>query len=119
MSIEYARNSYHDEFIDFPPYSYSHVPLHFYSCALPRTSSRAFTQFSYGLNHHPYDFCSRENRFKPRHSGYCPRPRRGDHSLHRPSFPARGSYTHFELRHLDGPRFPRRGPRPTRPSGEV
>jgi hypothetical protein len=38
---------------------------------------------------------------------------------HRLGFPAGGSYTHFELRHLDGPRFPRRGSCPTRPSGEV
>jgi hypothetical protein len=30
-----------------------------------------------------------------------------------------GSFTHLESRHLDGPRFPRRGSRPTRPSGEV
>jgi hypothetical protein len=27
--------------------------------------------------------------------------------------------THFEPRHLGGPRFPRRGSRPTQPSGEV
>jgi hypothetical protein len=40
--VEYARNSYHDEFIDFPARSYSHVPPHFYSRASPRTSSRAF-----------------------------------------------------------------------------
>jgi hypothetical protein len=30
-----------------------------------------------------------------------------------------GYSPHFEPRHLDGPRFPRRGSRPTRPSGEV
>jgi hypothetical protein len=29
------------------------------------------------------------------------------------------SYTHIEPRHLDGPHFPRRGSRPTRPNGEV
>jgi hypothetical protein len=29
-----------------------------------------------------------------------------------------GSFPHFESRHLDGPRFPRRGSCPTRPSGE-
>jgi hypothetical protein len=33
--------------------------------------------------------------------------------------PARGSFPHLESRHLDGPRFPHRGSRPTRPSGEV
>jgi hypothetical protein len=37
MCFDYARNSYHDEFIDFPPHSYSH--------ALPRTSSHAFFSF--------------------------------------------------------------------------
>jgi hypothetical protein len=30
-----------------------------------------------------------------------------------------GSFHHFEPRYLDGPRFPRRGSHPTRPSGEV
>jgi hypothetical protein len=29
------------------------------------------------------------------------------------------SYTHFEPRHLDGPCFPCRGSRPTRPNGDV
>jgi hypothetical protein len=48
--VEYARNSYRDEFIDFPPRSYSHVPPRFYSRASPRISSRAFPQFSYGPN---------------------------------------------------------------------
>jgi hypothetical protein len=36
--IEYARDSHRDEFIDFPPRSYSHVPPHFYS----RASSHTF-----------------------------------------------------------------------------
>jgi hypothetical protein len=54
--VEYARNSYRDEFIDFPPHSYSHVLPRFYSRASPRTSSRAFPQFSYGPNHHSYGF---------------------------------------------------------------
>jgi hypothetical protein len=44
--VEYARNSYRDEFIDFPPHSYSHVPPRFYSRASPHTSSRVFPQFS-------------------------------------------------------------------------
>jgi hypothetical protein len=52
--VEYARNSYRDEFTDFPPRSYSHVPPHFYSLASPHTSSCAFLQFSYGPNHHLY-----------------------------------------------------------------
>jgi hypothetical protein len=117
--VEYARNSYRDEFIDFPPQSYSHVPPRFYSHASSRTSSRAFPQFSYGPNHLSYGFGSRENRLEPRHFGYGPRPRRGDHFPRRSDFTARGSYTHFELRHLDGPRFPYCGSRPTWSSGEV
>jgi hypothetical protein len=52
--VQYARNSYHDEFIDFPPRYYSHVPPRFYSRASSHTSSRAFSQFSYGPNHHSY-----------------------------------------------------------------
>jgi hypothetical protein len=36
-----------------------------------------------------------------------------------PGFPAGESFPHFEPRHLDGPRFPHHGSRPTRPSGEV
>jgi hypothetical protein len=46
----YARNSYCDEFFDFPPRSYSR--------ASPRTSSHAFPQFSYGHNHRSYGFGS-------------------------------------------------------------
>jgi hypothetical protein len=55
----------------------------------------------------------------PRRFGYDTRPHRGDRFLRRSSFPARESHTHFELRHLDGPRFPHRGSRPTWPNGEV
>jgi hypothetical protein len=117
--VEYVRNSYHDEFIDFSPHSYSHVPLRFYSRASPHTSSRGFPRFSYEPNHHSYGFGSRENCFEPRRFGYDPRPRRGDRFPRRPDFPTRGSYTHFEPRHLDGPRFPCRSSRPTQPSGEV
>jgi hypothetical protein len=62
--VEYARDSYRDEFIDFPPHSYSHVPPHFYSRAsphtfsrtLPRTFSSASPQFAHGPNHRSYDF---------------------------------------------------------------
>jgi hypothetical protein len=62
--VEYARDSYHDEFIDFPPRSYSHVPPRFYSRAsprtfsraLPRTSSGALPQFAHGPNHSSYGF---------------------------------------------------------------
>jgi hypothetical protein len=48
--VEYARDSYHDEFFDFLPHSYS--------CDSPRTSSRAFPQLSYGPNHRSYGFGS-------------------------------------------------------------
>jgi hypothetical protein len=37
----------------------------------------------------------------------------------RPSFPAGGSYTHFEPRQLDGPHFHHRGSCPTGSNGEV
>jgi hypothetical protein len=125
--VEYARGSYRDEFIDFPPRSYSHVPPHFYSRAsprtfsraLPRTSSNASPQFAHGPNHRSYGFGPRENRFKPRRFGYGSRPHCGDRFVRRPGFPTRESFPHFEPRHLDGPRFPYRGSRPTQPSGEV
>jgi hypothetical protein len=35
--VEYARDSYHDEFIDFSPCSYSQVPPRFYSRTSPHT----------------------------------------------------------------------------------
>jgi hypothetical protein len=62
--VEYARDSYRDEFIDFLPRSYSHVPPRFYSHAsprtfshsLPRTSSIASPQFAYGPKHRSYGF---------------------------------------------------------------
>jgi hypothetical protein len=56
MRFECARNSYHDEFLDFLPHSYSCVPSRSYSHALPRTSSRALPQFAHGPNHHSYGF---------------------------------------------------------------
>jgi hypothetical protein len=114
-----TKNSYRDEFIDFPSRSYSHIPPRFYSRTSPHTSSRAFRQFSYGPNHHSYGFGSRKNRFEPRRFGYNPRPHHGDCFPRRPSFPAGGFYTHFEPRHLDDPRFSHRDSHPTRPSGEV
>jgi hypothetical protein len=55
----------------------------------------------------------------PRRFGYCPCPHRGDRFPRRPGFPAGGSYTHFEPRHLDGPCFPCRGSHPTRSNGDV
>jgi hypothetical protein len=54
-----------------------------------------------------------------RHFGYDTRSHRGDHPSRRHGFPVGGSHTHFELRHLDGPRFPRCGSHPTRSNGDV
>jgi hypothetical protein len=48
--VDYARNSYRDEFFDFPPHSYFR--------ASPRTSSCALSCFSHGHNHHSYGFGS-------------------------------------------------------------
>jgi hypothetical protein len=81
--------------------------------------SRALPQFAHGPNHHSYGFGLRENRFEPRRFGYGPRPHRGNRFPRRTGFPTGGCFPHFELRHLDGPRFPRRGSRPSRPSDEV
>jgi hypothetical protein len=117
--VEFARDSCRDEFINFPPRSYSHVLPRFYSCASPRTSSCALPQFAHGPNHRSYGFGPRENRFVSRRFGYIPRPHRGDCFPCRPGVPAGGAHTHFELRHLDGPRFPRRGSRLTRSNGEL
>jgi hypothetical protein len=125
--VEYARDSYCDEFIDFPPRSYSYVPPRCYSrasprtfsCASSRTSSSALPQLAHRPNHRSYGFIPRENCFEPRRFGYSPRPYRGDRFPRRPGFSVGGSFPHFEPRHLDSPRFPRRGSRPTRPSGEV
>jgi hypothetical protein len=119
ICFEYARNTYRDQFINFPSHSYSRVSPRSYSRASLRTSSRALPQFSHGPNHRSYGFGSRENRFVPRRFGYGPRSHRGDRFSRRSGFPARGSHTHFELRHLAGPHFPHRGSRPTRPNGEV
>jgi hypothetical protein len=58
MHVDYARNSYHDEFFNFPPRPYSR--------ASPRTSSRALSHFSHGPNHHSYGFGLCENSFVPR-----------------------------------------------------
>jgi hypothetical protein len=112
--VEYARDSYRGEFIDFPPRSYSHVPPRFYSHVSPRTSSRALPQFAHGPNHRSYGFGPRENCFDPKRFGYGPHPHRGDRLPRRHGFSAGGSFTHFEPRHLDGPRFPHCGSRTTR-----
>jgi hypothetical protein len=117
--VEYARDSYRDEFIDFPSRSYSHVSPRFYSRASPRTFSRALPQFAHGPNHRSYGLGPRENHLEPIRFGYDTRPRRGDHFPRRPDFPTRGSFTHIEPRQLDGPHFPHRGSRPTQPNGDV
>jgi hypothetical protein len=125
--VEYARDSYRDELFDVPPQSYSRFSPRSYSQASPRTFPRALPhtsfgvvpQFAHGPNHRSYGFGPQENRIEPRRFGYGPRPHRGDHFPRRPSFPAGGSFPHFESRHLDSPRFPSRGSRLTRPSGEV
>jgi hypothetical protein len=111
MHFNYARNSYRDEFSDFPPHSLS--------CALPHTSSHCLSHFSHGPNHRSYGFGSRENNFETRRFGYGPRPYRGYRFSRRPNFPVGESRTHFEPRHLDDTHFSRRGSRPTRPNGEV
>jgi hypothetical protein len=127
MCVEYARDSYRDEFFDVPPQSYSRFSPRSYSRAsprtfsraLPRTSSGVLSQFTHGPNHRSYGFGPRENCLEPRRFGYGPRPHRGDRFPRRPGFPTEGSFLHFEPRHLDGPRFPHHGSYPTRPSGEV
>jgi hypothetical protein len=117
--VEYARNSYRNEFLDLSPHSYSRVPPRSYSRASSHTFSHALPQFAHGLNHRSYGFGPRENRFEPRCFGYGPRPHRGDRFPCKPNFLAGGSFPHFESRHLDDPCFPRRGSHPTQPSGEV
>jgi hypothetical protein len=117
--VKYDRDSYRDEFIDFPPRSYSHVSPRFYSRASPHTFSCALPQFTHGVNHRSYDFGLRENHFEAKRFGYSPCPYRGDCLLRRSDFPTRGSFPHFEPRHLDDLHFPHRGSRPTQPSGEV
>jgi hypothetical protein len=101
--FDYARISYRDEFIDFPPRSYSRAPFRFF----------------HGPNHRSYGFGSRENIFVLRLFGYSPRPHRGDRFPRRPNFSAGESYTHLEPKHLDDPYFSHRGTRPTGSNGEV
>jgi hypothetical protein len=101
--LDYARNSYHDEFNDFPP----------------RTYSRASPYFFYGPNHRSYGFRSQENNFVPRCFGYDSHPHCGDCPTSRHGFPASGAYSHFETSRFNGPCFSRHGSRPTRSNGEV
>jgi hypothetical protein len=117
--VDYARNSYRNEFIDFPPHSYSCVRPRSYSHASPHTFSCALPQFAHGPNLHSYGFGSRENRFEPTCFGYSPCPHCDDRFPRMPGFPAGGAHTHFESRHLDGPCFPHRGSHPTQSNGEL
>jgi hypothetical protein len=55
----------------------------------------------------------------PRRFGYGPRPHCGERFPCRHDFPAGGSYTRLEPRHLDGPGFSRHGSHPTGPNDEV
>jgi hypothetical protein len=86
MCVEYARDSYRDEFIDFLPHSYSHVPPRFYSRASSHTFSCALPQFAHEPNHCSYGFGTRENHFEPRRFLYGPRPHRGDRLPRRSGF---------------------------------
>jgi hypothetical protein len=54
-----------------------------------------------------------------RRFGYDPHPHCGDRFPHRHDFSAGESYTHFEPRHLNGPRFPRHGSRPGSSNGAM
>jgi hypothetical protein len=61
--VDYARNSYHDESIDF----------------LPHISSRALFHFSHGPNYHSYGFVSQESGLMPRNFGVDPCSHLGFH----------------------------------------
>jgi hypothetical protein len=101
--FDYARNSYHDEFIDFPPHTFSHASSHFFN----------------GPNHRLYDFGLGQNSFVPRCCGYGPHSHRGDCAPCRYCFPVGGSHTRLEPRHLDGPHFHHHGLCPARSNGEA
>jgi hypothetical protein len=101
--VDYARNSYHDEFIDFPPHFSSHAPSH----------------FSHRPNHHSYGFGSRQSGLVPGRFDVDPHYHRDVHPPCRHGFSARGVHSHFEPSHFDGPRFRRHGSRLTRSNGEV
>jgi hypothetical protein len=68
--VDYAINSYYDEFIDF----------------LPHFSSRAPSHFSHGPNHSSYGFGSQESGLVPRSFGVDPRSHHGVHPPRRHSF---------------------------------
>jgi hypothetical protein len=101
--VDYARNSYHDDFIDF----------------LPHFSSRAPSCFSHEPNYHSYGFGSRESGLVPGCFDVDPHSHHGVRPPCRHGFPARSVYSHFELSRFDGPCFSRRGSHSTRSNGEV
>jgi hypothetical protein len=101
--VNCARNSYHDEFIDFLHHISSHAPSH----------------FSHGPNHRSYGFGSQESNLVPGCFGVDPHSHRGVCPSCRHGYSARGVYSHLELSRFDGPRFPRRGSRPTHSNGDV
>jgi hypothetical protein len=80
--VDYARNFYHDEFIDF----------------LPHFSSRAPSQFSHGPNHRSLGFGSQESGHAI--SSWCSSP------PCKHGFPARGVYSHLSQVTLTVHTFP-------------
>jgi hypothetical protein len=68
--VDYTKNSYHNEFIDFPP----HI------------SSRAQSHFSHVPNHYSYGFGSLESGLVPRSFGVDPHSHRGARPSHRHGF---------------------------------
>jgi hypothetical protein len=101
--VDYARNSYHNEFIDFLLHISSHAP----------------SPFSHGPNHCSYGFGSQESGFVPRHFDFDPRSHHGDRPPRRHGSPTRGAYSHFEPSHFDDSCFPRHGSCPTHTNCEV
>jgi hypothetical protein len=62
--IEYARDSYRDEFIDFLPRSYSRIPPRSYSRALPHTSYQWGRIFTAERQRYSNGACSRHTPIK-------------------------------------------------------
>jgi hypothetical protein len=89
--VDYAKNSYHDEFIDFLPHISFHVPSH----------------FSQGPDHCPSSYVSRKSGLITgcfgvdllSHCGVV-------HLPCRHGFPARSVYSHVEPSRCDSQCFP-------------
>jgi hypothetical protein len=101
--VDYARNSYHTEFIDF----------------LPHISSCSLFHFPHGPNHRSYGFGSQESGLVPRCFGVDPHSYCGVRPPCRHGFSARIVYSHIESSRFDSPHFPHRGSHPTHSNGEV